>query len=94
VETANLLNKDQRVRLGMRAFLEEQRQKPLAEMAGTFVDERLGVTYNSVVAPVSLTMTSGDSLSDLYELKVSATYTEKSEQREDHVEVYVYQQAH
>lgn len=93
IEVANILNKDQRVRIGLRSFLEEMRRKPLSEMAASYVDIATGITYASSIDRVALTTTRGETLSDLYNLKVTATYTAGSEQREESVDVYVYKPA-
>lgn len=93
VEIANILNKDQRVRIGMRSFLEEIRRKPLAEMSATYTDVTTGITYTSAVERITLTTTRGDTLNDLYNLKVVATYVAGGQQREESVDVYVYKPA-
>lgn len=93
LDVANILNKDQRVRIGMRSFLEEMRRKPLSEMAGSYTDVASGVTYTSAIERLALTTTRGETLSDLYDLKVIATYTAGNEQREETVDVYVYKTA-
>jgi len=93
LEVANILNKDQRVRIGMRSFLEEIRRKPLNEMRASITDAASGVTYSSTAEPVSLTMTNGNTMRDLYNLKIVATYSTGSEQREESVDVYVYKPA-
>lgn len=93
IEVANILNKDQRVRIGLRSFLEEMRRKPLSEMAASYADIATGITYASSIDRVALTTTRGETLSDLYNLKVTATYTAGSEQREESVDVYVYKPA-
>jgi Tfp pilus assembly protein PilV len=93
MEVANILNKDQRVRIGMRSFLEEIRRKPLNEMSASITDAATGVTYTSSAEPVSLTMTNGNTMPDLYDLKIIATYAVGSEQREESVDVYVYKPA-
>ncbi|MBV6500015.1 MAG: hypothetical protein CJBNEKGG_02482 [Prosthecobacter sp.] len=90
MEVANILNKEQRLRIGLRSFVEEIRRKPLNEMVTTLADTALGVTYTSTVEPVSLTMTQGGTLSDMYNLKVIASYTVGNELREESVDVYVY----
>lgn len=90
MEVANILNKEQRLRIGLRSFVEEIRRKPLNEMVTTLADTALGVTYTSTVEPVSLTMTRGGTLSDMYNLKVIASYTVGNELREESVDVYVY----
>jgi Tfp pilus assembly protein PilV len=93
MEVANILNKDQRVRIGMRSFLEEIRRKPLNETRASITDAASGVTYSSTAEPVSLTMTNGNTMRDLYNLKIVATYSAGNEQREESVDVYVYKPA-
>ena len=93
MEVANILNKDQRVRIGMRSFLEEIRRKPLNEMSVSTTDALLGVTYTSSAEPVALTMTRGNTMQDMYNLKIIASYAVGSEQREESVDVYVYKPA-
>lgn len=93
MEVANILNKDQRVRIGLRSFLEEVRRKPLNEMSANYVDVATGVTYTSSIEPVALTTTRGEVLSDLYNLKIVATFVAGSEQQEESVNVYVYKTA-
>lgn len=93
MEVANILNKDQRVRIGMRSFLEEIRRKPLNEMSVSTTDALLGVTYTSLAEPVALTMTRGNTMQDMYNLKIIASYAVGSEQREESVDVYVYKPA-
>lgn len=93
MEVANILNKDQRVRIGMRSFLEEIRRKPLNEMSVSITDAVLGVTYTSSAEPVALTMTRGNTMQDMYNLKITASYAVGSEQREESVDVYVYKPA-
>jgi Tfp pilus assembly protein PilV len=94
MEVANILNKEQRIRIGLRSFLEEVRRKPLSEMSGaSFTDVATGVTYTSSTTPVSLVMTSGNTMTDLYDLKITATYSAGNEQREETVDVYVYKPA-
>lgn len=93
MEVANILNKDQRVRIGMRSFLEEVRRKPLAEMSTTFTDAASGVTYTSTAERIVLNTTRGGTLSDMYNLKITAAYSVGDEQREETVSVYVYKPA-
>lgn len=93
MEVANILNRDQRVRIGMRSFLEEIRRKPLNEMNASITDAATGVTYTSTTEPVSLIMTNGNTMTDLYDLKIVASYTAGNEQREESVDVYVYKPA-
>jgi len=93
MEVANILTMDQRVRIGMRSFLEEVRRKPLNEMSTTMTDAATGVTYTSSAERVALTTTQGSTLEDLYNLKVTASYLVGTEQREESVDVYVYKPA-
>lgn len=93
VEVANILNRDQRVRIGLRSFLEEVRRKPLAEMTVSVADAVTGVTYTSSAEPVVLTTTRGGQLSDLYNLTVTASYAVGGEAREESVSLYVHKPA-
>ena len=94
MEVSNILNKDHRVRVGMRSFLEEVRRKPLAEMSVSMTDAVTGITYASSLQPITLNSTSGSPLQDLYNLKVIASYSVGNEIREESVDVYVYKPAH
>jgi Tfp pilus assembly protein PilV len=94
LEISNILNKDNRVRIGMRSFLEEVRRKPLAEMSASMTDVATGVTYTSTTEPVgNLTTTAGANMQDVYDLKVTASYSIGNEVREETVDVYVYKPA-
>jgi type II secretory pathway pseudopilin PulG len=93
VEVANILNRDQRVRVGLRSFLEEVRRKPLAEMSVSLADAVTGVTYTSSTEPVVLTTTRGGQLSDMYKLTVTAGYAVGGETREESVFLYVHKPA-
>lgn len=94
LEVANILNKDGRVRIGMRSFLEEVRRKPLADMSVTQTDAASGVTYTSTTQPVgNLTTTAGNTLQDVYDLKVTASYAVGNETRQESIDVYVYKPA-
>lgn len=90
VEVANILNRDQRVRVGLRSFLEEVRCKPLTEMTVSVADAATGVTYTSSTERVVLTTTRGGQLSDLYNLTVTASYAVGGEAREESVSLYVH----
>ncbi len=92
LEVSNQLNRENAIRIGMRSFLEECRKKPTtSEMAMSAVDERLGVTFSSLIDPAGLTNSSGKTLADLYKLTVTATYATGGAQEEQSVMVYVYQ---
>ncbi|MCA1963202.1 MAG: prepilin-type N-terminal cleavage/methylation domain-containing protein [Prosthecobacter sp.] len=93
MEVAQILNKEQRLRIAMRSMVEELRRKPLNEMATSITDAALEATFTSTVEPISLKMTRGNIMSDLYNLRIVATYTVGAEQREESVDVYVYKPA-
>jgi len=93
IETSGILSKENEIRTGLRSFVEEIRRKPIAEMAASVPDERLGVTFNSTIDPLSLKDRNGTVLNDLYTLHASASYEVGSETREESVDVYVYKPA-
>lgn len=93
LETANLLKRDQIIRIGMHNFFEEIRRKPLRYMSTTKMDETYGITYTSSTEPVTLRTTNGGTLSDLYNLTIVATSTFNDVPQEDTLSVYVYKPA-
>jgi type II secretory pathway pseudopilin PulG len=93
LETANLLRRDQIVRVGMSNFLQELRRKPLTEMSSSFTDTTYGVTYTSTTEPVSLRTTSGSTLPDLYNLTIKATSEFNGIPEETTLSVYVHKPA-
>jgi type II secretory pathway pseudopilin PulG len=91
VDVANLMDRENAIRIGLRSFLEEARKKPAtADMAMSAVDERLGVTFASIIEPLGLQNSEGRNLADLYSLTATATYTVGNESREETATVYVY----
>ncbi|MDZ4406292.1 prepilin-type N-terminal cleavage/methylation domain-containing protein [Prosthecobacter sp.] len=92
-ETANLLKRDQIIRIGMRNFLEEIRRKPITEMSTSQMDTTYGVTYTSNTEPVALRTTRGDTLSDIYNLTITATSSFDGVPEEATLNVYVYKSA-
>lgn len=90
IQTSSVLNRENDIRMGLRSFLEEVRRKPLAELAQTYTDPRLGVTYNSTAEPLTLKDRNGTVLSDLYTLRVAVTFDVGAEQREEALDIYVY----
>jgi Tfp pilus assembly protein PilV len=92
-ETANLLRRDQIIRVGMRNFFEELRNKPLAQMSTTQMDTTYGITYTSTTEALSLKTTSGSVLSDMYNLTIHATSSFDGVPQEDTLNVYVYKPA-
>ena len=93
LETANLLRRDQIIRIGMRNFLEEVRRKPLTEMSMSSMDPTYGITFTSSTEPVSLKTTNGSILSDIYNLTIKATSSFNDVPQEDTLSVYVYKPA-
>lgn len=93
LETANLLKRDQIIRIGMLNFLEEIRRKPLTDMSTSMMDTTYGVTYTSVTEPVTLRTTSGTNLTDIYNLTIKATSSFNEVPEEATLSVYVYKPA-
>lgn len=93
LETANLLKRDQIIRIGMRNFFEEIRNKPLAQMSTTQTDTTYGITFTSSTEALSLKTTSGNILSDMYNLTIHATSSFDGVPQEDTLNVYVYKPA-
>jgi len=93
LETANLLKRDQIIRIGMRNVFEELRNKPLAKMSTTITDTTYGITYTSTTEALSLKTTSGGILSDMYNLTIHATSSFDGVPQEDTLNVYVYKPA-
>jgi type II secretory pathway pseudopilin PulG len=90
VEVSNILNRENAVQIGMRSFIEELRKKPLADMSTSYTDPALGVTYTSKMERLGLRTQRGETLADLYDLQVTATYAFGTEEKSDYVSVYVY----
>jgi Tfp pilus assembly protein PilV len=93
LETANLLRRDQIIRIGMRSFLEEIRNKPIAQMSTSKMDTTYGISYTSTTDTVSLKTTNGSVLSDMYNLTIRATSSFDGVPQEDTLSVYVYKPA-
>lgn len=93
LSTANLLRRDHIIRIGMRNFLEEIRNKPLTEMSTSSTDTTYGITYVSSTEPVALRTTNGGTLSDIYNLTIKATSSFDGVPQEDTLSVYVYKPA-
>ncbi|OYW31189.1 MAG: hypothetical protein B7Z47_01785 [Chthoniobacter sp. 12-60-6] len=93
LETANLLRRDQIIRIGMRNFFEEIRNKPLAQMSTTQMDTTYGITFTSSTEALSLKTTNGNILSDMYNLTIHATSSFDGVPQEDTLNVYVYKPA-
>jgi Tfp pilus assembly protein PilE len=92
LEVGNIMNRDYAVRIGLQSFVEEVKRKAISDMATTATDERLGATYTSTVDSLSLTVPrSGAQLSDCYRLTATAVYAVGSEQRDETIELWLYQ---
>ncbi len=92
LEVANILNHDYAVRLGLRSFLEEVKRKSIANMTMTTADPLLDVTYTSQVEPTQITVKStGQVLTDIYQLTATATYTASGKPREETVVLFLWQ---
>lgn len=90
IQTSAILNRENDIRLGLRSFLEEVRRKPVGDMATSYTDERLGITFQSEVDELTLKDRNGTVLKDLYKLRAFATYEVGAEQREESVEMWIY----
>ena len=91
MQTANILSRENDVRIGMRSFLEEVRRKPLTEMNQSFTDPRLGITFTSQTEETrDIKDRNGTILRNLYKLRVATTYEAGGEMREEAVEAFVY----
>lgn len=93
LETANLLKRDQIIRIGMRNVFEELRNKPLAKMSTSITDTTYGITYTTSTEALSLKTTRGGILSDMYNLTIRATSSFDGVPQEDTLNVYVYKPA-
>jgi len=93
LETANLLKRDQIIRIGMRNFLEEIRNKPLTEMSTARTDTTYGISYASSTELVALKTTNGGTLGDIYNLTIKATSSFDGVPQDDTLSVYVYKPA-
>lgn len=93
LETANLLKRDQIIRIGMRNVFEELRNKPLAKMSTTITDTTYGISYTTSTEALSLKTTNGGILNDMYKLTIHATSSFDGVPQEDTLDVYVYKPA-
>ena len=92
LEVANILNHDYAVRLGLRSFIEEAKRKSIPNMTMSTSDPRLDVTYTSEVEPAQITLAStGEVLTDIYQLTAKATYMVAGQSREETVVLFIYQ---
>ena len=92
LEVANILNHENAVRLGLRSFIEEVKRKSIPNMTMTTDNPALDVTYSSEVEPAEITLaTTGDVLTDIYQLTAKATYNVNGQPREETVVLFLYQ---
>ena len=91
LDVANQLNREHAIRISLRSFVEEARKKPVADMAMTGEDLRLGCTFASTIEPLGLTNRDGRNLTGLYKLDAKATFSAGNQAQEESVFVYVYE---
>ncbi len=92
LEIANILNHENAVRLGLRSFVEEVKRKSIPNMVMTTDNPALDVTYSSEVEPAEITLaTTGEVLTDIYQLTARATYKVNGQPREESVILFLYQ---
>ena len=92
LEVANILNHDYAVRLGLRSFIEEVKRKSITNMTMTTNDPVLDATYTSEVEPAQITLaTTGEVLTDIYQLTAKAAYNVSGRPREESVVLFLYQ---
>jgi len=90
VQTSNEFAFDAAVRRGLESILAEARQKEIAEMTLETNDEAMGVVYRTTVEALPMSTENGQTLTDLYTLKATATYELAGKQVEDSAEVWIY----
>ena len=90
IRHASILNRENDIRIGLRSFLEEVRRKPVAEVAQTFEDQRLGVIFQSELDEVTVKDRNGGVLRDLYKLRVSVIDQGSGQALDEAVEMWIY----
>lgn len=89
-DNSNQMAKERLVQHGLTGILAEAKQRPLTEMNFERRDDLLEVTYRTATEPVQLTTTEGETLEDMYVLRVTADYTEGAHQFTRVAEVFIY----
>ena len=91
MEVAGTMATQNKVRIGLRSFIEEMRRKQVSEMATQSTDDALGVTYTSTVDDLTIKNQDGTVLTDLYVLHAKAEWGEGSDVHEESVDLYLYE---
>lgn len=91
IEVAGNMANQNKVRIGLRSFVEEMRRKQVSEMATQTTDDALGVTYTSSVDEQTIKNQDGTVLTDLYVLHAKAEWGEGSDLHEESVDLYLYE---
>ncbi len=91
-EVSNTYARDALVQKGLESIIKEAKQRPLSEMATSYTDPGLGVTYHTEVEALNISDGDGNQLEDLYTLRAIATYPPEwgYENGSDSVEIYIY----
>jgi Tfp pilus assembly protein PilV len=91
LEVAETMSNQNKVRIGLRSFVEEMRRKQVSEMATQVTDDALGVTYTSSVDPLTIKNLDGTVLTDLYVLHAKAEWGEGEAAHDESVDLYLYE---
>lgn len=91
VDTSTEYSRDRLLQSAMDSFMTETKRKPVREMTGEFYDENLDVTFRAEVEPLELANVDGQSLKDLYRLKIVAEYDIGGRAQSEESELYIYQ---
>ena len=87
---SNMLAREKLIQHGLAGVMAEARERSLSDMSFEYYDEELDVRYRTVVEPLDLTTSEGDSLDDMHLLQVIAEYSEGAEVVTTSAEIYVY----
>ncbi len=90
-ETSGAYARDRLIQQAMDSFIKETKLKPVRDMTSEYYDETLDITLKAEVNTVDLANADGDSLEDLYLLKVTAEFEDAGGTQIEEAELYVYQ---
>ncbi len=91
IQASNYLDRQTAIRHGLLSMMDEALRKPKRqEMRFEYEDEALGVKYRSELEEMRFTTYEGESVRNLYTLRIRAFYVEDGEEREEVAERYVY----
>lgn len=91
INASNDLALGRQLRLGLESILTEARHQDLENMAISFVDDRLGVTYRTTVEELQLANTDGKALTGMYALRATVAYNEDPNTILRDAEIWIYQ---